>query len=256
MLYPGYTQQSNSSFKFQFVEFLVLDNETVFIKHCRIDRHLLVAIVLSVSCKPDVPDVGPDVGPDIGPDVEPVIPDGAVDMGIVMTREDGSTYKLYGAETNLCESGLCHRPEDLGDYYAWGETQPYYAAGHSQENPCTDWRSGKNGYYWNSYKWCNGDNYKLTRYCPMEKMGDWDGSGKPDNKTELRDYDYADDAARAVLKGKWRLPTRAEWAALRKQCTWNWINVNDVLGIRSSPKTVTVYSSLLRVSARTMSSAK
>lgn len=191
---------------------------------------LLVAIVLSVSCKPDVPDVGPDVGPDIGPDVEPVIPEGAVDMGIVMTREDGSTYKLYWAETNLCESGLCQRPEDLGDYYAWGETQPYYAAGHSQDNPCTDWRSGKNGYYWNSYKWCNGDNYKLTRYCPMEKTDDWNGSGKPDNKTELRDYDYADDAARAVLKGNWRLPTRAEWAALRKQCTWNLINVNDVLG--------------------------
>ena len=48
-------------------------------------------------------------------------------MGIVMTREDGSTYKLYWAETNLCESGLCQRPEDLGDYYAWEETQPYYA---------------------------------------------------------------------------------------------------------------------------------
>lgn len=60
---------------------------------------LLVAIVLSVSCRPDVPDVGPDVGP--------VIPEGAVDRGIVMTREDGSTYKLYWAETNLCESGLC-----------------------------------------------------------------------------------------------------------------------------------------------------
>lgn len=122
---------------------------------------LLVAIVLSVSCRPDVPDVGPDVGP--------VIPEGAVDMGIVMTREDGSTYKLYWAETNLCEIGLCQRPEDLGDYYAWEETQPYYEAGHSQDNPCTDWKSGKNGYYWNSYKWCNGDNYKLTRYCPMER---------------------------------------------------------------------------------------
>ena len=65
--------------------------------------------------------MGLDVGPDIGPDVEPVIPEGAVDMGIVMTREDGSTYKLYWAETNLCESGLCQRPEDLGDYYAMWE---------------------------------------------------------------------------------------------------------------------------------------
>ena len=34
-------------------------------------------------------------------------PEGAVDLGIVMTREDGSTYKLYWAKSNLCKSGLC-----------------------------------------------------------------------------------------------------------------------------------------------------
>lgn len=31
---------------------------------------LLVAIVLSVSCRPDAPDVGPDVEPDVEPDVD------------------------------------------------------------------------------------------------------------------------------------------------------------------------------------------
>ena len=66
----------------------------------------LVAVALFVSCRSEAPDV------------RPVVPEGAVDMGIVMTREDGSTYKLYWAESNLCESGLCQRPEDLGDYYA------------------------------------------------------------------------------------------------------------------------------------------
>ena len=179
---------------------------------------LPAVIAFLVSCRPDTPDE------------TPVMPEGAVDMGIVMTREDGTTYKLYWAESNLCESGLCQRPEDLGDYYAWGETQPYYATGHSQDNPCTDWKSGKDGYYWNSYKWCNGDNNKLTRYCPSGGTDYWDGGGTPDNKSEFKDYDYADDAARAVLHGKWRMPTRAEWAALCEQCTWDEINVNGVIG--------------------------
>ena len=182
---------------------------------------LLATILLFVSCHDD----------DIEP-LDPVVPEGAVDIGIIMTREDGSTYKLYWAESNLSESGLCPKPEDLGDYFAWGETEPYYAKGHSQDNPCTDWREGNTGYYWDSYKWCNVDNYKLTRYCPQDKTDDWGGKGNPDNKTEFRDYDYADDAARAILKGKWRMPTRAEWDALGEQCTWNWINVNGVLGFQ------------------------
>ena len=179
---------------------------------------ILAAFTLLVSCKPE------------DPDIIPVLPEGAVDMGIVMTREDGTTYNLYWAESNLCESGLCKTPEDFGDYYAWGETLPYYVAGHSQDNPCTDWRSGKYGYDWNSYKLCNGDNNKLTRYCPLDRMDYWDGKGKPDNVTEFSDYDYVDDAARAVLRGKWRLPTRLEWEALCEQCTWTWTSLNGVIG--------------------------
>ena len=41
-----------------------------------------------------------------------------------MTREDGTTYKLCWAKSNLCETGLCADPEDYGDYYAWGEMEP------------------------------------------------------------------------------------------------------------------------------------
>ena len=158
----------------------------------------LAAVALLASCRPE------------DPDLEPVVLKGGVDMGLVLTREDGTTYKLYWAESNLCERGLCRRPEDLGDYYAWGETQPYYATGHSQDNPCTDWKSGKDGYYWNSYNWCYGHNNKLTRYCPSGMTDYWGRRGAPDDK--------------------WRMPTRAEWAALCEQCTWNWINVNGVVG--------------------------
>ena len=182
---------------------------------------ILAALALTVSCRrPDTPE----------PDPEPVVPERAVDMGIVMTRDDGTTYKLYWAEANLCESGLCRNPEDFGDYYAWGETQSYYATGHAQDNPCKDWKGGKTGYDWNSYRLCSGDNNKLTRYCPADRTDYWAGAGKPDGKSEFRDDDYADDAARAVLHEPWRMPTREEWTALCKQCTWTWANVNDVIG--------------------------
>ena len=150
----------------------------------------LVLLVFS-GCKKDKP-------------VEQVCPEGAVDMGIVMTRADGTTYKLFWAKSNLCESGLCANPEDYGDYYAWGETAP------------------KSNYSWSTYKWCNGDHKKLTRYCLSGKADYWDGEGTPDNKTEFSDYNYADDAARATLDGKWRTPTKAEWSALLTQCTWEW----------------------------------
>lgn len=132
-----------------------------------------------------------------------VCPEGAVDLGIVMTREDGTTYKLFWAKSNLSSSGLCANETDYGDYYAWGETAP------------------KNNYDWSTYKWCNGGNDKLTRYCPSDKADHWDGEGDPDEKSEFSDYDYADDAARARLGGKWRIPTEAEWAKLMSECTWD-----------------------------------
>ena len=155
-----------------------------------------------------------------------VIPDGAVDLGIVMTRADGTTYNLYWAKSNLSVNGLCPNPEDYGDYYAWGETEPYY----SSQNPLT-WKDGKTaGYGWASYKWCNGEYNKLTRYCAENKTNYWDGTGTPDNKTEFSDYNYADDAARAKLGGKWRMPTDAEWKALLDNCTWPWTTQNGVNG--------------------------
>ena len=68
-------------------------------------------MMLAVSCKKDKP-------------ATPKVPDGAVDLGIVMTRDDGTTYKLYWAKANLSRNGLCSNPEDYGDFFAWGETAP------------------------------------------------------------------------------------------------------------------------------------
>ena len=116
-------------------------------------------------------------------------------------------------------------PDDYGDYYAYGETEPYYAEGHSQDNPCKDWRAMEGrtitGYDWKSYKWTNLEWNKLTKYCPADQAEFWDGEGGPDDKTVL---DAEDDAAAVKLGGKWRMPTYEEWEELFKKCSWTWVN--------------------------------
>lgn len=101
------------------------------------------------------------------------------------------------------------KPEEYGDYYAWGEVET------------------KNNYDWSTYKWCNGGYNKITKYCPENKGDNWDGTGKPDGKTVL---DLEDDAAHVVLGGNWRMPTDKEWSELRTQCTWTWTTWNGVNG--------------------------
>ena len=112
------------------------------------------------------------------------------------------------------------KPEEYGDYYAWGETEPYY----SSLDPLT-WKEGKeNGYYWPSYKWCMGNWRALTKYCSSSTYG---YNGFTDTKTVL---DPEDDAAHVNLGDKWRIPTDAEWTELRENCTWTWTTQNGVNG--------------------------
>ena len=111
---------------------------------------------------------------------------GLVDLGLSVKW---SSVNL-GASTP-CEYGL---------YFAWGETEP-----KTKE------------FYWSTYKW--GTQNALTRYCPADKADYWGGTGDPDGKTDFRDYNYVDDAARANLGGKWRTPTSEEWQELFDNCT-------------------------------------
>ncbi len=142
---------------------------------------------------------------------------GAVDLGL----------SVKWSSCNLCESGFVTSPEIYGDYYTWGETQPYYAEGHSQDNPCSSWRSRTNpvitGYNWSSYKWCNGSYTTLTKYNTNSSYG-----GTVDNKTVL---EANDDVAHVKLGGGWRMPTYAEWTELGNNCTWTWTTNYNGTGV-------------------------
>lgn len=104
------------------------------------------------------------------------------------------------------------KPEDYGDYFAWGETEP------------------KTNYSWLTYKWCSGSKNTLTRYCPSDKKDYWGSSGTPDGKTEFKDYGYEDDTARSIFGEDWRMPTYAEWDELFDKCTLTWTTQNGVKG--------------------------
>ena len=108
---------------------------------------------------------------------------------------------------------ICHvgatKPEEYGDYFAWGETQP------------------KDYYDWSTYKWCNGSFNTQTKYNTNSSYG------TVDNKTTL---DLSDDAARANWGGSWRMPTDAELTELREQCTWTWSTQNGVYGNKVTSK--------------------
>ena len=100
------------------------------------------------------------------------------------------------------------KPEEYGDYFAWGEVEP------------------KEIYNWSTYKYCNGSSKALTKYCSHSSYGN---NGFTDGKTIL---DPEDDAAIANWGGAWRMPTDAELTELREKCKWTWTSQNDVNGYK------------------------
>ena len=124
--------------------------------------------------------------------------------------ENGYAYVDLGLSVKwaTCNVGAS-KPEDYGDYFAWGETEP------------------KSTYSWSTYKWCRGSYNTLTKYNNSSSYG------TIDNKTQL---ELSDDAARANWGGSWRIPTRAEQDELREQCTWIWTTQNGVKGYKVTSK--------------------
>ena len=112
------------------------------------------------------------------------------------------------------------KPEEYGDYYAWGETEPYY----NNLDPLI-WKDGKEaGYDWPSYKWCHGAERTLSKYCFNPDYG---YNGFTDSKNVL---DSDDDVARFRLGDNWRMPTNEDFEELRRNCKIASVTQNGVKG--------------------------
>lgn len=99
-------------------------------------------------------------------------------------------------------------PWDYGDYFAWGET------------------TTKAKYDWLTYKYANGAEDKLTKYCNDPEYGD---NGFTDDKTEL---ERSDDAATVNWGKKWCMPTLEQLCELKDKCTWTWITDHGINGYK------------------------
>lgn len=91
--------------------------------------------------------------------------------------------KNMGAETS----------DEIGDYFAWGETEP------------------KDVFTWANYTLCEGTSSTLKRYNSMANYG------QVDNWTQLT---LDDDAAYQQWGGLWRMPTKEQAQELKNTCKW------------------------------------
>ena len=156
-----------------------------------------------------------------GLSIRPVYDDGSIVPPTPVPDPVDLGLSVKWASFNLGAS----KPEEYGDYFAWGEVEPYYIS----QNPLT-WKEGKeSGYAWRSYRWCFNSEDSMTKYCTGSPYGSFGNNGFTDNKTVL---DPEDDAANVNLGGKWRMPTDAELTELREECTWEWISINGVNGYK------------------------
>ena len=90
------------------------------------------------------------------------------------------------------------KPEDYGDYFAWGETKGY--------------KSGKRNFTWSTYMWGDFD---------FDVDYSADGTGELDLKI---------DAAYVNLGSQWRMPSEDQFIELKNKCTWTWTTYKGVKG--------------------------
>ena len=102
-----------------------------------------------------------------------------------------------------CNIGATN-PEDYGNYYAWGET------------------TTKTNYSWSTYRYCNGNETSLTKYCLGPLYG---------NSDQYRTLVASDDAATSNWGSSWRMPTNTEIDELYDNCTVVWTTLNGANGL-------------------------
>ena len=115
-----------------------------------------------------------------------------------------------------CNIGA-EKPEDYGDYFAWGDTYV-----------------GNRAYNWYYYLHCDNSDDELTRYCIHADFGK---NGYIDNLTTLG---YNDDVASYKWDNRyWQMPSEAQMRELAspQYISKSWLTRNGVHGVKFTSKT-------------------
>ena len=115
---------------------------------------------------------------------------------------NGHEYVDLGLPSGLkwatCNVGA-NKPEDYGDYFAWGETET-------------------------KTEYSKGNSLTLEHsVSELRRRGIVDGNNR---------LTSSHDAARANWGGSWRMPTKEELEELENKCTWIWTTQNGVKGYK------------------------
>ena len=114
-----------------------------------------------------------------------------------------------GTKWAICNIGANNFWES-GDRFAWGET------------------AAKSTNSWTTYKYANGNEKQLTKYCSISKYGN---NGFTDgNIHDAIILERSDDAAIAQLGNNWRTPTKIDFQELLDNCIIQRIRLQDKLG--------------------------
>ena len=115
-----------------------------------------------------------------------------IDLGL----PSGTLWSCCNVDTDFPEN---QKPENLGSYYAWGETET------------------KSTYNWSTYTHCDGSS-----------------SSCHDLGSDIAGTQY--DVAHVKWGGSWVMPSREQQDELRDNCTYDWMTVNGVNGGRFTSK--------------------
>lgn len=118
------------------------------------------------------------------------VPEGAVELGMT----------VLWAKCNIGAS----KPEEYGNYYAWGETETksFYIPGSNK--------------YWDS------DTESFSKYNTIDN---------------LMVLEPSDDVAHVVFSGRWRMPTEEDCIELIENCEWIATTLNGVKGYEVKSRT-------------------
>ena len=132
----------------------------------------------------------------------------------IVYKGGGYEYVDLGLSVKWAKCNIGAETEtDYGDYFQWGET------------------TSDTVYDWPHYKYCDGSNTTMTKYCTNSSYG------TVDNKTTL---EPEDDAATQIMGGNWRMPTATEFQELYDNTTNEWVedyNGSGVNGMKFTSKT-------------------
>ncbi|MBR5935432.1 MAG: fimbrillin family protein [Bacteroidaceae bacterium] len=134
------------------------------------------------------------------------------------TADLGLPSGKYWATSNLTVNGLAEKETDFGDYYGWGELEPYYSSlkVNGEGDVTVTWKEG--------YE----EGYSQSVYNLNTERGSYTSSSDKLAPT--------DDAAYVKLGGNWRMPSLAELKELGQYCTLSSATLNGVKGVAFTSK--------------------